>query len=102
MVPRLATPARDDQSRPPLFTLEEWRAIVRTLTLSPRQAQVVGLAIQSKRNKEIATILRISERTVRTHVDESRRRTHAIDRMALSYRVFEVFRTVVERRHRHK
>jgi DNA-binding CsgD family transcriptional regulator len=96
MAPRSLTPARDDQSRPPLFTLEEWRAIVRTLGLSPRQAQVVGLAIQSKRNKEIARILGTSERTIRTHVDESRRRLRAIDRMALAYRVMEVFRRDVE------
>ena len=102
MAPRPTIPARDDQSRPPLFSLEEWRAIVRTLALSPRQAQVVGLAMQSKRNKEIARILGTSERTVRAHIDASRHRLQAVDLMALCYRVFEVFRTDVERRHRQK
>jgi len=101
MSPR-STTHRDDASRPPLFTWEEWLAIVGRYGLSPRQAQVVGLAIQSKRNKEIGRILKMSERTVREHLDISRRRMKATDRMALSYRVFEAFRDVVERRHRHK
>ncbi len=92
MAQRPLTPARDDQSRPPLFTLEEWRAIVRTLALSPRQAQVVGLAIQSKKDKEIARILRVEKTTVYTHIKIAKSRLNAIDRMGLAYRVFECFR----------
>ncbi len=98
MAQRPATPARDDQSRPPLFALEEWRAIVRTLALSPRQAQVVGLAMQSKKDKEIAKILRVDETTVYSHIKLARSRLQAADRMGLAYRVFECFRQVVERR----
>ena len=98
MAPRSITPARDDQTRPPLFTLEEWRAIVGTFALSTRQAQVIGLAIQSKKDKEIAKILRVKETTVYTHIKIAKSRLNAVDRMGLSYRVFECFRQVVERR----
>jgi DNA-binding CsgD family transcriptional regulator len=97
MAARHTTPARDDQSRPPLFSMEEWRAIVRTLALSPRQAQVVGLAIQSKKDKEIARILLINETTVYTHIKIAKSRLNATDRMGLSYRVFECFRRIAER-----
>ena len=72
--------------------------IVRTLALSPRQAQVVGLAIQSKKDKEIARILRVEETTVYTHIKIARSRLHAVDRMGLAYRVFECFRQFIERR----
>lgn len=98
MATRPITPARDDQSRPPLFTTEEWRAIVRSLHLSTRQAQVVGLAIQSKKDKEIARILRIEETTVYSHLKIAKQRLHAIDRIGLAYRVFESFRGIVEKR----
>lgn len=92
----------DDGSRPPIFTFEEWLSIVGFYGLSPKQAQVVGWAIQSKRNKEIARLLKISERTVRQHLDDSRRRMKAVDRMALSYRATEAFIGFTRRRHRHK
>ncbi len=98
MAPRSITPDRDDHTRPPLFNPEEWRTIVRTLALSTRQAQVVGLAIQSKKDKEIARILRVEESTVYTHIKIAKSRLHALDRIGLAYRVFECFREVVERR----
>ena len=71
----MATPhstiGRDD-TRPPLFTPEEWRSIVASLMLSPRQAETVGLVMQSKTDKEIASALGIGKRTVRTHLEESK------------------------------
>lgn len=93
MAPRHLTPARDDKSRPPLFSPEEWRAaIVGSLLLSPRQAQVIGLILQSKKDKEIAALLGITKRTVRAHIGESMRRLNAIDRVGLACRMFEAFR----------
>ena len=94
MAPRPTTPARDDQSRPPLFSLEEWRAIVRTLALSPRQAQIVGYLMQSKSRSEIQRELAITPSTFRTQYDRARARLSAEDTMALAYRVFETFRTL--------
>lgn len=92
----------DDATRPPFLHNEEWRLIVAELLLSPRQAEVVGLVMQSKTDKQIATALGIAKRTVRTHLDESKSRLDAIDRVGLACRVFEAFRTVCEPRHRHK
>ena len=94
--------SRDDVTRPSFLAAEEWRAIVASLTLSPRQAEVVGLVIQSKTDKEIASLLGIAKRTVRTHLEESKYRMNAIDRVGLACRVFETFCRVVERRPRHK
>lgn len=97
MSPRSPTPARDDDpSRPPLFTLEEWRAIVRMLALSPRQAQIVGYLMQSKSRNEIQRALAITPSTFRTQYDRARARLSADDTMALAYRVFETFRTLAE------
>ena len=92
-----STTNRDDATRPPLFTPEEWRSIVATLLLSQRQAEVVGLVIQSKKDKEIAKLLSIAETTVYTHINAAKRRIRAIDRVGLAYRVFEAFRSVAER-----
>jgi DNA-binding NarL/FixJ family response regulator len=88
----------DDATRPPFLDKEEWRCVVAALLLSPRQAEVVGLVMQSKTDKEIASTLGISKRTVRTHIDESKSRLSAIDRVGLACRVFETFRRVVEKK----
>jgi len=98
MAARNTTPARDDQSRPPLFTLEEWRTIVDTMSLSPKQAAIVGYVVQGKSDKEIGQQLKIRHSTVRSHLDDIRSSTKATNRLAIAYRVFETFRRVVERR----
>jgi DNA-binding CsgD family transcriptional regulator len=95
MVPDSAIPARDEVTRPSFLSAEEWRAIVASLVLSPRQAEVVGLVMQSKTDKEIASTLGISKRTVRTHLEISKSRLHAIDRVGLACRVFEAFRRII-------
>lgn len=81
---------------PPLFGNEEWREIVAALSLSPRQAQIVGLLIQGRKDKEIGAALSISKSTVRTHLIETKARLAADDRMELAYRVFWTFRQRVE------
>jgi DNA-binding NarL/FixJ family response regulator len=81
---------------PPLFADEEWREIVAALSLSPRQAQIVGLLIQGRKDKEIGAALSISKSTVRTHLIETKARLAAEDRIDLIYRVFWTFRQRVE------
>jgi DNA-binding NarL/FixJ family response regulator len=81
---------------PPLFSNEEWREIVAALSLSPRQAQIVGLLIQGRKDKEIGAALAISKSTVRTHLIETKARMAAEDRVELAYRVFWTFRCCVE------
>jgi len=85
-----------DPSLPPLFTPEEWCEIVSRLALSPRQAEVVGLVIQSHKDKEIASVLDISHATVRSHIGETKVRLAADDRIGLAYRVFWTFRHLIE------
>lgn len=46
-------------------------------TLSKRQKEILRLAARQYQAKEIARILKISEHTVKTHVDEARRRLSA-------------------------
>lgn len=81
---------------PPLFSNEEWREIIDALSLSPRQAQIVGLLIQGRKDKEIGAALSISKSTVRTHLIETKARMAAEDRVGLAYRVFWTFREIVE------
>lgn len=89
MVSRSHTPS---DTRPPMFSAEEWRRIVDSLTLSPRHAQVIGLIMQSKRDKEIASLLGISKATVRTYFDRCKRQLDAPDRIGIACRIFEAFR----------
>ncbi len=93
---RRETAFQRDPALPPLFTGEEWCEIVDRLALSPRQAQVLGLVIQSHKDKEIATVLDISHATVRTHICEAKSRMVAEDRVGLAYRVFWTFRHLIE------
>jgi len=96
MATREKVPAHGDPSLPPLFSPEEWRKITCALSLSPRQAQVVGLVMQSHKDKEIGAVLTISKSTVRTHIGDAKARLAATDRMGLAYRVFATFREVIE------
>jgi DNA-binding CsgD family transcriptional regulator len=102
MAARHTIPAHADHSRPPLFSPAEWQWIVQTLSLSPRQAEVVGLTMQSKKDKEIAKTLGIEETTVYTHIKIAKSRLNAVDRVGLAYRVFECFRSHVKEAHPHK
>jgi DNA-binding NarL/FixJ family response regulator len=79
-------------ARPPMFSAAEWQRIVSSLSLSPRQAQIVGLIMQSKKDKEIAASLGITKRTVRAHVTELFRRLATIDRVGIACCIFEAFR----------
>ncbi len=93
---RRKTAFHHDPSLPPLFSREEWYEIVQRLSLSPRQAEVVGLVIQSHKDKEIASVLDISHATVRSHICETKSRLVAEDRVGLAYRVFWTFRHLIE------
>jgi ATP/maltotriose-dependent transcriptional regulator MalT len=95
-LPHRTKPVSRDPSCPPLFSGEEWGEIVRYSRLSPRQAEVVGLVIQSHKDKEIAALLDISPATVRTHICLTKDRLLAEDRVGLAYRVFWTYRHIIE------
>jgi DNA-binding NarL/FixJ family response regulator len=87
---------KKDHTVPPVFAFDEWLVITESLALSPRQAQVLGLVIQSHKDQEIVDSLNIGKSTVRTHLIETKKRLSAKDRVGLAYRVFVAFREVVE------
>jgi DNA-binding NarL/FixJ family response regulator len=47
------------------------------VTLSPRQLEIARLVAEDLSDKEIATILQISERTVQAHLDRIAKRLNA-------------------------
>ncbi|MGJ0510207.1 MAG: helix-turn-helix domain-containing protein [Methylocystis sp.] len=57
------------------------------MTLSPRQMEIARLVADDLSDKEIANILRISERTVQSHLERIAMRLNACD-SALSRRRF--------------
>ena len=73
---------------PPQFTAEEWSRIVKAMRLSPQQANIVGLIMQGRRDKQIAAELRLSPATVRTHLRTIFTRLDVQDRVELVLRVF--------------
>ena len=85
-----------EPTTPPLFSHDEWAEIVQCSGLSPRQAQILGLVIQSHTDKEIAAVLDIKHSTVRSHIDETKERLLASDRVGLAYRAFWMFRSIIE------
>lgn len=94
----LTMPDPRDNTRdscPPVFTADEWQRVVVSVGLSPRQAEIAGLIMQSKSDKEIAAQLAITRRTVRAHITELFRRLDAIDRVGIAARIFECYRRVI-------
>jgi DNA-binding NarL/FixJ family response regulator len=73
---------------PPQFTGDEWSRIVTALRLSPQQANIVGLIMQGRRDKQIARDLHLSPATVRTHLRGIFARLDVQDRVELVLRVF--------------
>ena len=88
------TPARRHSAStvPRIFTDAEWRAAVAALKLSPRQAAIVALILDGKKDLQIACELATSIWTVRTHLTRIFARAHVADRMELALRAFAVAR----------
>ena len=59
----------------------------RSLGLSPRQAKVAALIFRSKKDKEIAAALRLSQHTVRTYINRIFIRLGVNDRVGLVLRI---------------
>ena len=62
------------------------------LHLSPKQARIVGLILEGKRDKQIAATLKMSISTVRTHLGRIFIRLGVADRVELLVHVFGRFR----------
>jgi len=84
---RIATSAFQD--RLPALPLGEnhWRAVVKSLGLSSRQAEVTELLLRGASDKEIVKALGIKAPTLRTYRDRIAARTGTRNRMELAMRV---------------
>jgi len=58
----------DGENQYALLTAEELASVTRRLALTPRQAEIVALLLQAKRDKQIAFRLGLSVATVRMHL----------------------------------
>lgn len=69
----------------------QWREVARELDLSDREADVAELVLRDLCNKQIATVLGISKKTVEEYLSyRIPKKTGTNGRMQLSMRVLEV------------
>ncbi|MGD1275910.1 MAG: LuxR C-terminal-related transcriptional regulator [Tepidisphaeraceae bacterium] len=66
----------------------QWAVLVRALNLSARQAKIVDLILQGKKDKEIAKELGLSKYTIRTYLNRIFSRLEVTDRLGLVVKVF--------------
>ena len=86
---RPRTPAGDRESRhSKLLSPGECAEVVRPLSLPPRQAGIVALILQGKRDKQIAALLGLRRTTVRTYLSRVFVRLGVADRMELVLCIF--------------
>jgi DNA-binding CsgD family transcriptional regulator len=73
---------------------EAWLGLYRSLQLSEREAQVVGLILRDESEAAIATQLGISSHTVHTHLERLYRKLNVTSRCQV---VLRLFRAYIER-----
>ena len=74
-----------------IFSESEWTELVKELSLSPRQAQVVKCLFMGHSDKQIASDLQMAVPTVRTHLSRLFSRFDVQDRTELVLYVFRHF-----------
>ena len=73
------------------LTSDQWRVVAAELGLSDQEANVAELALRDLCNKQIATVLGISKKTVEEYLSyRIPKKTGTNGRMQLSMRVLEV------------
>jgi DNA-binding CsgD family transcriptional regulator len=75
-----------------IFSEAEWTEIIQTLSLSPREGQIIRCLFSDEPDKKIAMDLNIAIPTVRTHITRLFRKLQAGDRSDLLLHVFRRFR----------
>lgn len=73
-----------------MLTDEIWANVVKKLNLTPRQAEIVYLVLQAKKDKEVATTLGLCKSTVRMHLRYVFKQLNLTDRMELALLVFHI------------
>ena len=74
-----------------IFSESEWMELVKELSLSPRQAQVVKCLFLGHSDKQIALVLQMAMPTVRTHLSRLFSKFDVQDRTELVLYVFHRF-----------
>ena len=74
-----------------IFSESEWMELVKELSLSPRQAQVIRCLFLGHSDKQIALNLQMAMPTVRTHLSRLFSRFDVQDRTELVLYVFRHF-----------
>ena len=74
-----------------IFSEREWKELVKELSLSPRQAQVVKCLFLGHSDKQIVLDLQMAMPTVRTHLSRLFSRFDVQDRTELVLYVFRHF-----------
>ena len=97
---QLKTPATEQTATilPPSLTADECRELVCTLGLPPRQARIVELILEGKKDKQIAIALGLKRCTVRTYLGRIFARLGVTDRTGLA--VFVLVRSLRNSPHR--
>lgn len=84
----LQKPAARTTSPPSFLTAVEWNRAIQSLRLSPQQAEIVSLILQSKSNRQIALIMSLSIWTVGTYLRRIFHRCGVTDRVGLAAYIF--------------
>ena len=86
----------DDGTRPPLFTRAEWLLIIATLKLAKRPAEVLGLAVQGRYDREICKQIGIKPGTLRVHLRRCFTQLRTKRKLQLAHETFALFRRLTE------
>jgi DNA-binding NarL/FixJ family response regulator len=70
------------------FSVSQWNELAAQLELTPQQAKIVDLILRGLKDKQIATVLKCSFSTVRSHLDRIFSRLDIADRVELILRVY--------------
>ena len=94
----MANPSRTPASRRiaqitfRILTSEERTRAVSALKLSPTQAAITALVVDGNKDRQIASVLKMSFWTVRTHLTRIFARVGVADRLELALRAFSLAR----------
>ncbi len=80
-----------------IFSENEWGEIVKDLSLSRRESQIIRELFADSSDKKIAMDLQITISTVRTHISRLFRKLNADCRMDVILHVFRCFRRNCEK-----
>lgn len=85
------------KSLPPLpLKASHWQAVCKALELSRQQCRIVELLLRSASHKQIATVVGITEPTLKTYLERIAARTGTRGSMQLAMRVLAVSHEVCQ------